>query len=54
MDEIGQLLQMSWACGTAGSRGERQYSITPGNARTFTNPLYGASARLVGLYISYV
>ena len=41
-------------CGTGGSRGERKHSITPGDARTFTNPTCGASAGLVNLYSSYV
>ena len=37
-----------------GSRGERTHSIAPGDARTFANPMCGASARLVNLYSSYV
>ena len=37
-----------------GSRGEREYLITHGDARTSANPLCGASARLVDLYSSYV
>ena len=27
------LLQITWACGTGGSRGERKHSITPGDAQ---------------------
>ena len=42
------------ACGTGGSRGEREHSMTPGDARTFANPTCGASASLVDLCSSYV
>ena len=33
---------------------ERKHSTAPGDARTFVNPTYSASARLVKLYSNYV
>ena len=33
---------------------ERKHSTAPGDARTFVNPTYNASARLVKLYSNYV
>ena len=37
-----------------GPRGERKHSTAPGDERTFVNPRYSASARLVKLYSKYV
>ena len=37
-----------------GSRGERKYSIAPGDARTFVNPTCSPSARSVKLHSNYV
>ena len=48
------MLRRTWACGPGGSIEERKHSITPGDARTFANPMCGASARLVTLYSSKV
>ena len=47
-------MRRTWACGTGGSRRERNHSITPGDARTSANRTCGVSARLVDLYSSYM
>ena len=47
-------MQRTWTCSTGGSRRERKSLITPGDARTSTNPTCGPSARLLDSYSSYV